>query len=269
MTNTNFEPSAILAELKARAEAATALEAAGEHPTELKLTAIELQPALFQPRGSKGTDPMHIEELRHAVRLHGKLAPVLVIQVGGSAVLVDGHHRLEAYREEGVTEVPVKFFGGTLEEAVLESGRANSEVKLNMSNQQKQDYAWRLVVMGGVSKKQIRESAQVSDGLVATMRRTLTTLGTRAAEFESWRMAKATGDGRRTDDMSHEEREQWVEAQAKAYAERMQREFTNKLSSNIEIGARALEIYFGRRMPELIQELKHHLPDTADVAADF
>ena len=44
----------------------------------------------------------------------------------------------------------------------------------------------------------------------------------------------------------------------------MAREFGNKLSSNIVLAAMALEMHFGRRMPELAMALMQHLPDSVD-----
>jgi len=48
----------------------------------------------------------------------------------------------------------------------------------------------------------------------------------------------------------------------------MAKAFGTKLSNNIEIAARTLEIYFGRRTPELARELQVHIPEDED-EADF
>jgi len=46
--------------------------------------------------------------------------------------------------------------------------------------------------------------------------------------------------------------------------------FGSKLSNNIELAARTLEIYFGRRIPELAAQLKHHIfEDSGEEEYDF
>jgi ParB-like chromosome segregation protein Spo0J len=74
--------------------------------------------------------------LVRAIKARGDVEAVTVIQVGDKAVLIDGHHRVAAYGlAKATSAVPVKYFEGTLEEAVLEAGSANSKAKLPMNNQ--------------------------------------------------------------------------------------------------------------------------------------
>lgn len=41
----------------------------------------------------------------------------------------------------------------------------------------------------------------------------------------------------------------------------MRKEFTGKLIANPELAARALNIYFGRKLPELFNELRPYISD--------
>jgi hypothetical protein len=213
-------------------------------------------PQVFQPRRAE-LDERHLQELVRAIKLRGKLDPVLVIWVGRSAVLVDGHHRLEAYRLAGmIREVPVMHFRGSILEAVLEAGKANSKTKLAMNTQERMDYAWRLVVLGRFTRPQIIEAAAVSHGQVATMRRTQRALGSEASEYPSWWTAMKAAKGQEFTVMSEEAAEEWKQALANTWADRMAKAFSTKMADKPEIAAMALEAYFGRRWWEVIAAAK-------------
>ena len=65
--------------------------------------------------------------------------PVRVLQVGSRAFSIEGHHRLQAYKEEGKPDIPIKPFKGTIEQAVAFAGRVNSRLKLSMTNGERQN----------------------------------------------------------------------------------------------------------------------------------
>jgi ParB/Sulfiredoxin domain len=116
-----FEASRLLAELKVKAAEGSPIE---RHP-QLALDRIKRAPELFQPRGH-AEDERHVQELARAIKSSRLLDPMLVMQIGQDAYLIDGHHRLLAYELAGVRSlVPVEYFQGTIEEAVLAGGRAN------------------------------------------------------------------------------------------------------------------------------------------------
>ena len=149
-----FGPARIRAELEALAQSS---ENSFEDTTTLPLSAIEQRMELFQPRAM---EEQHLQDLRRAIKSQGSLEPLTVKRFGNLVVLIDGHHRLEAYKlEKYENEVPVRFFTGTLDDAILESGRANSQAKLVMSVQEKQNRAWQLILLDQHSKKQIQLSA--------------------------------------------------------------------------------------------------------------
>lgn len=243
------EATRLLSELKAKVASGTT---SPQLPA-LPLDQITLLPALFQPRGM---DERHISELVRAIKAAGSLDPITVLQAGGEAVLVDGHHRVEAYkRAKQAVDIPVRYFEGTPEEAVLESGQANSKAKLPMATWERMNLAWRLVVMKGFSKERIANAAGVSTSQVATMRKVLKKLGDEADTHQSWARARqaAEGDGV---EMTDDERETWKREQADSLADRLQKQFGNTLSRNPEITAMALAHYFGRRLPAIVGELR-------------
>ncbi|WP_449410602.1 ParB/RepB/Spo0J family partition protein [Methylobacterium komagatae] len=234
----------------------------------LSLDQITLMPALFQPRAM---DERHISELVRAIKAVGSLDPITVMQAGEEAVLVDGHHRVEAYkRAKQVAGIPVRYFVGTPQEAVLESGEANSKAKLPMITRERMNFAWRLVVMKAYSKEQIATAAGVSTSQVATMRKVLNKLGGGAVAHRSWLLARRAAEGENVE-MSDDERDEWKREQADRWADRLVREFGNKLSSNPEITAMALATYFGRRLPAILGELRGFVDEfmESDDEADF
>lgn len=261
----DFEPLVALEKLRSLA---TASDGSETLPDRVPVERIEQMPELFQPRQ---LDERHISELRRAVRTSGELEPLTVMKVGTTTVLLDGHHRVEAYRLHKITTaVPVRFFQGSLEDAVLEAGRANSRAKLPMSTAQRQNYAWRLVKIGSYSKRQVREASGVSDGQVGNMRRVLKALGEEAYGCDRWIDALNLHNGREREPMSHAEMEEFLEAQANQYADRLSKQFGPKLTDNVTLAARALEIHFGRRLPDLVSELSLLAPaDEEDEEDDF
>lgn len=258
-------PAAVLAQLKAKAAGGSPTA----RPPRMALEDIREYPDVFQPRGHDVVE-YHVETLARVIRTQGTVEPIKVVQIGGEVVVIDGHHRVAAYSRAGVTsDIPIVFFEGTLEEAVLEAGRANSQAKLQMDNQERQDFAWRLVRMG-YKKKEVVATAVVSDGQVGIMRRVLKKLGDTADDHPRWFRAHKAAHGKDDPPMSNDEREAWVEAQAQLYADKLSKAFGKKLAGNIEIAAHALAIHFGRRLPELMQDLLHHanLPEE-DEEDDF
>jgi ParB-like chromosome segregation protein Spo0J len=257
----------LLAELKAKA----AQGSPADRPRELPVRAIKRVPALFQPRRNR-EDERHIDALARAVRSVGKLDPILVMYIGPDPYLIDGHHRLAAYEVAGITApVPVVYFEGQLEAALLEAGRENSKAKLPMSGQERQDYAWRLVLLGGYSKSQTMEAAGVSDGQVAIMRRVKAALGDAAYSCQRWFQALRRARGEDERQWTDEDRQEWREGRATWLVDQIAKACGPKLTDDPEVAAMALERLFGRRIGELAWELRDHLPEEAeeDAFADF
>lgn len=229
-------------------------------PDQLPIKAIATEVDLFQPRGLVEN---HVHDLTRVAKSGRLFDPLLVIQIGRTPYLVDGHHRRKAYLRAKVEgPVPVTYFEGSVEEAVLEAGRANSKAKQPMMNAERQNFSWRLVRMGGYSKRQVAEAAGVSVRQVATMREVLKKLGDEAFDHDSWWKARRVASGGSTISFeSDEEREAWLDARASDLARRMRKEFKNKLITNPELGARAISIYCGRKLPELLVELRHYAPE--------
>ena len=233
----------------------------------LKLREVETIPALFQPREIA---EKHISDLRKVLKRNLEVDPVTVLRVGQRSILIDGHHRLEAYRLEKRKTLPVVWFRGTPEEATLEAGMMNSKAKLPMSSAERQNYAWRMVLIGIHSKADIAEASGVSSSQVATMRKVRKDLGTAAFDYPTWWKARRASQGN-PEDMSVEDRDQWKQEQADRWADRLAKTFSSKMSRNPEIAAMAFNTYFGGKLGEVFRELREFVGESEldDGVSDF
>lgn len=152
-------------------------------PTHLKRNQIASMVAVFQPRTLEGRlaeDEVHLKELSAAIGDPAnpkQLDPVTVWWGGDRWYVIDGHHRLIAYQRVGVSSgIPVVVFEGSLEDAMLRSAALNSKNQLPMRQDDKLNYAWRLVLTTDLSKQKIVEACAVSNGTVGNMRKAKETL---------------------------------------------------------------------------------------------
>ncbi len=258
-----FGPAVVLRRLQGLATAAQPAFL----PPELAWDAIRQEPDLFQPRPIA---ERHISELIRAIGVAGKLDAVTVIQVGTHAVLIEGHHRMAAYRRAGILAgIPVEYFAGGLDAAVLESGRANSKAKLSMTNEDRQNCAWRWVQLGIHSISQIATSSGVSVRQVSTMRKVLKHLGEDATAQETWWKAQRAFNGIEGSAWTDAEVKDRIQAQAQDYADRLYIAFGNKFATNPEITAKALDIYLGRKLGEVFGEMRTYVGEPEDGNPDF
>jgi hypothetical protein len=139
---------------------------------------IRRMTALFQPRSLEGDlldDELHVEVLKGAIGGPEKsrdLDPMLVWWSGRHWYVVDGFHRLLAYRSSGVTRpVPVTVFAGSLAEAVEQAAVCNSKDKKPMTLKDKTNMAWRLTrFFPERSRRQVAEACAIAERSVSNMR---------------------------------------------------------------------------------------------------
>ncbi|ODT15843.1 MAG: hypothetical protein ABS35_30230 [Kaistia sp. SCN 65-12] len=262
----DFGPVQLLAELKEKAKHPSP----SPLPDRLPWGSIKQLPELFQPRGPNGTDEKHVQDLKRGLEVSKELEPVLVAWIGPDAYLIDGHHRMLAYNlARWVEPIPVAPFTGTVDEAVLAAGEANSRAKLPMSTRERMNYGWKLVLMGKpYTKSMIVRAAGVSDRQVALMRRAVRDLGSDAFTYREWWQAQQAAKGKTSEPFTDDEQEARLEAMAGEWADTLAKTFSTKLAQNPELAARALSHYFGRNLKQLVRHLSDHVgfdePDDAD-----
>lgn len=190
----------------------------------LPLVKIETEPDVFQPRGSQRLNEYHIEELRKALQRSPTktLDPVTIIAIGDRNVLVDGHHRIEAYRRERLeTAVAIRYFDGSVLDALGAAGRENAKARLGMSKAECSEWAWRLVTMGPgkFTREQIAQASGVSVRTVATMRKRWKGVGKPTPESRPrWSEVLSGRAGQQVD---YDEQEVRMEEAANRMAERI------------------------------------------------
>jgi ParB-like chromosome segregation protein Spo0J len=213
----------------------------GMRPAALPRSRLTLAEAVFQWRKfstALALEKSHVKELVRIIESSQKpLDPILVTVIGNEFYVIDGHHRAIAYHlAKWSSPVPVVYFEGSVEEARLEGLRLNIKNKLPMTRDDKFEAAWALVKEGlKYSKSEIVDMTSVSDGTVATMRRTLKEhpdtkdklwAGAKGLQFES------------TETFDHDE---WVEQKALKMAEQIMKNIGPELTQRPDVLALALE----------------------------
>lgn len=244
-------------------------------PPILPIEAITTVPEVFYTRGQEVSEDL-IGQVGRAIQDGHIVNPVLVLRCGDQSLLIDGHHRFEAYkRTSNAQGVPVEYFTGSPRQAVLEAVRRNSLPSIQMTGPQRQNVAWRLVLSHAYSKREIAAASGVSYGQVGIMRSAAKALGEDALEMSSWWLAQRKWKGKEQQDFTDLEREAWIKGQGQRAADGYRDQFGMWLANHPEFAAIGLVVYFGRRSPELLRELKHlvaeagYCDDEEEEAAEF
>lgn len=153
---------------------------------ELKLESLPIvevyeREDVFQTRQfhyTKARSVQHVKGLTSQLRTKKRLAPIWVWKAGGRFIVLDGHHRLAAYKAvaamkkagKPLTHIPVKVFDGSKQAAYDWAVSQNVEDKENMNYDDKMEAGWRRVVVGVDSRKEIAEKSGISQRTASTMR---------------------------------------------------------------------------------------------------
>lgn len=148
-------------------------------PKTLPLEELHEKPSVFQPRvvGDEYATKNHIKTLMNATMSEPKnvLNPIIVWWSGARWLVLDGHHRLMAYKRlneqgKGAKRVPVKVYSGTLHKAHLESMKLNMKDKLNVDKDDKVTKAWHLLTLNnGMTYRHISGITGTSMGTLSRM----------------------------------------------------------------------------------------------------
>lgn len=264
-----------------------------QSPQTLPLEEIGAIPELFQPRDMRHDliqSTYHIESLVKAIDANEThtLDPVTIWWTGDSWVVIDGHHRLDAYityqenlkkpsprqgrhkhmsqtkREASlvIVQIPVTVFNGTMLEATLHATAANSQDKLPMSKDSKLTRAWQFVTgeWKGLTLKSIAKCCAINDRTVSNMRAV-------------WRNAQATSNEGQLSELkslSWKQARHWdkdaekatwgdkeVEAETNRLRDILVKTFGKTLLPKASMFAEALERYSPALAVELGKRLRH------------
>lgn len=236
----------------------------GGKPERLSVQSIKRMLAVFQPRslsGNLAADQRHIDTLAKVIGTPPSirfLDPVTVWFSGLSWYVLDGHHRLNAYRQQKyLGEIPVTVFQGSLDAALLRSRSDNAKDRLAMSEDDKFNSALKLNLFTDCSRAEIAAACGVGHTLVSTQRRVIQKLLEENPELSKgeladmgWREAKNLAAGARPERTDHAD---YLELEAQKRAVVLLRAAGQQFFGNTELVARTLAI-LGRDLPRrLIQ----------------
>lgn len=161
----------------------------------LSLRQIEVADKVFQWRltyADQMDSKRHVAEMANALLEQGRpLDPLLVFPTADRSFVVDGHHRLAAYRAaKWKGKIPVEYFSGTLSQAWQEALARNSKTKLPMTADEKSEAAWKLVMLTKNSISEIVRTTHVSRRTVSYMRVAKNDLREYDTTGLSWRDAR-------------------------------------------------------------------------------
>ncbi|MFC7050703.1 ParB/RepB/Spo0J family partition protein [Emcibacter nanhaiensis] len=250
-----------------------------EDPERVELSEIKLAPSVFQPRlrhEESGADYQHVKELARAQRSVGTetdLGKLFVMSINGAWFLVDGHHRYEAYKRNGISRpVGVSVFKGTVLDATFEATNLNTCDHLQMSSKEKSQRAWALTVatynpdaprQSTKTVKQIVDATKIGDRHAKQMRSVVKTLREQGEDPASltWERARWKANGEEIIESSDD----WREQQAQKLAQRLGKLFGKRLARHPDVTLRALELYSLDLYKSMLEELKGdfesaHLP---------
>lgn len=230
----------------------------------LPIAAIRRMISVFQPRSLSGNladDAKHIDDLAKIVGKPPAVAfldPVTVWWSGLAFYVLDGHHRIAAYRQQGYDgEIPVEVFHGTLDEAMLRSRSDNTKNRLAVTEDDKCDSALKAVLMTDCSKSAIAKACGVGTALIGRQRQAIVKVLADNPEMSRGELAdlgwKEVNRMAKGEEPSPYDGPDYLEVQASKHATRMLRAMGQPFFQNVELVARTLSV-LGRDMPKRLME---------------
>ncbi|WP_341864308.1 ParB N-terminal domain-containing protein [Gymnodinialimonas sp. 57CJ19] len=212
-------------------------------------------------------DQHHVDALVKALKTAGELDPMTLWRDPhtNELVIVDGHHRFEAYRQAGHRrQVRARVHECSVEQAQLLALKENGKTRLPLTHAERSDAAWALVCLGPEvhSRSAVSKATGVADGTVATMRRTRIALLERDPEDDLprrwWEARAALKDiGRR--EYTDEERDEMIEAKAAQLDEQIGAKLGFMVSNQIEAACGVVAGRLGRQ--GLAYLFEYHIRD--------
>jgi len=245
----------------------------------VKLVDIQARPEIFQYREME-FDTHHVDELKAAILSEGAVDRIDLWRDPETAefIVLDGHHRVRAYRRAGKSSAPAIIYEGTEEAARLHALKENSKVRLQMTATEKSNAAWRLVChtsAGGgylYSKQEIATHTAVAARTVATMRSTRRKLLEADKDLPAaWWAALAALKDHEGRDLSDDDREAIIEERARRLDEKVGKEIAVMAEIQPEAVMLMLEKRLGSKLKSFADQWRDD-PfglDESDDVADF
>jgi hypothetical protein len=215
------------------------------------IDAITTNTGLFQFRTDELTN-YHVDALRDAIGRGNDLDALDVWEhpTTRKLIVIDGHHRLAAYRKAGHRQkIAVLVHRCALKQARLLALEGNAKTRLPMTTEEKAEAAWSLDREGSYSKAEIVKYTSVSDGTVAAMRRAVRKLMAESQGIPStWGEAKRKLQGWEATELSEDEREAIRDEKVSKLLERVGPALTFAINHDPEVFAEAIQKVAGHKL---------------------
>jgi hypothetical protein len=244
-------------------------------PKKLLLKQIEQMPSVFQPRivGDTLATEKHIGTLMNAAmnETGNELDAVHVWWSGKRWLLLDGHHRIEAYtrlqaKGKKISAIPVQAVKGTLRDAQDVANGLNRKDKLPVSTEDKANSAWRYVFLGDTrSCRALASITGASRSNIHTMFKKRTELVEKYGDDWQEQVDGMTWLEVKTLDRESEAYEDWEDRRVNDIARKLYRAFGPSLYNQPELLAKGIE----RLSPHLYRGLVEWLTPIDEDDSDF
>lgn len=152
----------------------------------VRLSDINLDLCHANARGGY-LDQDWVRDLARLYTANGELNPITIWsdpkQPGELPLVVDGHHRIAAYRGLKKSKIKARVLDCSYKEMLLISGRLHLDASLPLTQAERSDFAWRLVAEElGYTKKETSQATGIGVRTIGYMRATLKDLKSREIE---------------------------------------------------------------------------------------
>lgn len=261
-----------LAEALAEMDRELATGTPAERPERLPLDALRVNAEVFGLR-TGGLEEAHLSDLAHSLKFADDLDPVTVLPCGTVFYLVDGHHRLEAYRRVGRSSIRVRYLEETPKNARARAMKAGGKRTLALSKQDQMTLAWQNLLSGRYSLRAISRMTEASRPQMDIMSRVRKQLGEAAYDYRQWWQAREAARGLAAKPMlSPEEMDAEDENAGRVLADRLRKAMGDVLSRNAKRTAHAFGIILGWKtteVAELLYRLGYAVEDPEDDECEF
>lgn len=148
--------------------------------------------------------------------------------------------------------VSLRPFEGTVRDAIAEAAAGNSKSQLPMTNNERQDAAWRLTVLTDISKTQVSRKTGISERQVANMRAAAKAVGLSRDDLAEvpWAEARRIWNGQ----PPREPDDEWQSRMIAKYENQLSKAFAKSLHKNRYLFAEALYNFSESTVEAIIEQ---------------
>jgi hypothetical protein len=152
-------------------------------PVKKVMTAPMVFQARFVSGGTGGdVDTDHASKLKTRLEVAKELDPILVLPVGSKCIVIDGHHRLEAYKSSGRENIPALVYAFDPYKAYAEAMQENQKIRAQVDPSERSQRAWVMIKESLKHEPKKYSHGQITEATSASARQ----LGKMAKTYRSF-----------------------------------------------------------------------------------